>query len=162
MPRPTGQIGAALVSRGRRGVQSLGVRHNINKFTRERRQFFAIPRGQHIPDMRQNADQARVADRPHEPEYWYRHLGGDVQSKPEFNYTYNRRHDDIQLTWRKQGKWQLHQVGNKYDRFLCQRCGYVVRSHLFAIKDDNWDHRACYRCYSALRATQEESEDIFP
>lgn len=86
----------------------------------------------------------------------YSHLPGDARLRPTEDFTFQRseekRVDKAMYAWAKQGSLQLHQIGGKKETFVCYRCGYPVKSALVAIKDDNWDWRMCYNCYTRVRA----------
>jgi hypothetical protein len=80
-------------------------------------------------------------------EKWYSDLPGDVKRRPDIDYTFNSRKDQVRYMWDKRGKLQLHQLTGKKEYFVCYNCGIPTKSHLVVIKDDNWDWRMCYRCY---------------
>lgn len=81
----------------------------------------------------------------------FAHHGGDVQKKPESDYSFDERQDKLRYSWKKEGELQVHQIGGKPETFVCFRCGYPTRSNLQVIKSDNWDWRMCYPCYKQVR-----------
>lgn len=102
------------------------------------------------------------ANTPETPPYKkYAYLPGDVRRKPEFDFYLaqpsDRRTDKAEYAWKKRGKLQLFQMGPPSEIFVCFDCGYPVKSHLVAVKSDNWDWRMCYHCY--LRHTKENTAD---
>ena len=83
------------------------------------------------------------------PETWHANLEGVVsEKKPEQTWFDTDRVDKVVCRWEKQGRLQVYNVGGKTESFVCYRCGYPVKSKLVAIKDDNWDYRMCYNCYT--------------
>lgn len=137
--------------------QSIRQKH----FTGEQgngRQTFNFPRHWFRMNMRQNA--MRASDPRFQrdfPETHFRHLPGDVQLQPTATWAPEERSDKAVCQWAARGRYQLHQVGGCKETFVCQRCGYPVKSRLVAIKDDNWDFRYCYRCYNAVVHASTES-----
>jgi hypothetical protein len=80
---------------------------------------------------------------------WHKHLPGDVNTAPEKKWQDIDRADKVIAQWKPRGRLTLHQVSGTTETFVCYRCGYPVKSRLVAVKDDNWDYRMCYRCYTS-------------
>ncbi|KAG8346052.1 hypothetical protein TRVL_03112 [Trypanosoma vivax] len=112
-----------------------------------KRKFFRFPIGHHQLNRRIGGVQRGSPTQ--QPEYGrFRHLPGDVQTRPQCDFTFSQRADRAMYAWRKRGDLQLYMIGGKTETFACYCCGYPVRSQLVAIKADNWDYRMCYRCYT--------------
>lgn len=141
------------------GVGSFLLRRSAAKSIRQKhltgpqynkRKVFHFPKGHHQLHRRV-APAIQVGSPTHQLEYQrYAHLPGDARTKPLEDYTFRAepRADRAMFAWRRKGSLQLHQMGGKRETFVCYRCGYPVRSALVAIKDDNWDFRMCYSCYT--------------
>uniref|UniRef100_A0A7S1QP36 Uncharacterized protein n=1 Tax=Neobodo designis TaxID=312471 RepID=A0A7S1QP36_NEODS len=84
----------------------------------------------------------------HDELKWHRHLEGDVNTRPAKEWRDTDRADKMIASWAPRGRLSLHQLAGKTETFVCFRCGYPVKSRLVAVKDDNWDYRMCYTCYT--------------
>lgn len=115
-----------------------------------KRKTFQFPAGHHQLHRRV-APALQAASPTHQREHQrYAHLPGDARARPSEDFTFGEpRADKAMYAWQKRGSLQLYQMGGKRETFACYRCGYPVRSALVAIKDDNWDYRMCYNCYTA-------------
>lgn len=146
------------------GVGSFLLRRAAAKSVRQKhftgpqfnkRKTFNFPAGHHQLHKRV-APAVQTGSPTHQLEYQrYAHLPGDARTRPESDFTFKTsnqsgtgRVDKAMYAWAKRGSLQLYQMGGKRETFVCYRCGYPVKSALVAIKDDNWDFRMCYNCYT--------------
>ncbi|CAG9572831.1 conserved hypothetical protein [Leishmania major strain Friedlin] len=151
------------------GVGSFLLRRTAAKSIRQKhftgpqfykRKTFNFPIGHHQLHRRV-APALQTGSPTHQREHQrYAHLPGDARTRPSEDFTFSRspsprvsgrsrqRVDKAMYAWAKRGSLQLYQMGGKRETFACYRCGYPVRSALVAIKDDNWDYRMCYNCYT--------------
>lgn len=151
------------------GVGSFLLRRSAAKSVRQKhftgpqfnkRKTFNFPVGHHQLHRRV-APAQQTASPTHQLEYRrYAHLPGDARTRPSDDFTFKSsneggraRVDKAMYAWAKRGSLQLYQMGGKRETFPCYRCGYPIRSALVAIKDDNWDFRMCYTCYTQTVAT---------
>ena len=77
----------------------------------------------------------------------YAHLPGDVHRRPQEDYTFEPRSDSVIATWAPRDRLQLHKL-RRNQLFVCFHCGYPIKSALVAVKEENWDYRMCYTCYT--------------
>ena len=116
-----------------------------------KRKFFHFPKGYHRMHLRIGPRILSCNETAFPQSRWYNYLPGDVQTKPQEDYSLmgRPREDRCMYAWKPRGRLHLHQMGGGSETFVCFRCGYPVKSHLVAVLDDNWDYRMCYRCYNS-------------
>ncbi|KPA82899.1 hypothetical protein ABB37_02656 [Leptomonas pyrrhocoris] len=146
------------------GVGSFLLRRTAAKSIRQKhltgpqfnkRKTFIFPKGYHQLHRRV-APALQTGSPTHQREHQrYAHLPGDARTRPSEDFTFRSaneggraRADKAMYAWARRGSLQLYQMGGKRETFVCYRCGYPIRSALVAIKDDNWDYRMCYSCYT--------------
>ncbi|CCW64717.1 unnamed protein product [Phytomonas sp. EM1] len=142
------------------GVGSFLLRRSAPKSIRQRhltgpqfnkRKFFNFPKGHHRLYRRVAPMMQLTASPTHQLEHErFAHLPGDVRRRPAEDFTFSPRVDRALYAWEKRGGLQLYQMGGKKEIFVCYRCGYPVSSRLVAIREDNWDYRMCYNCYTSV------------
>ena len=83
------------------------------------------------------------------PHKRFRHLGGDVMLSPNASYVFDERKDGLRYSWLPRHRLQLHLFGTA-EIYVCFHCGYPTKSALVAVKEENWDFRMCYKCYTQV------------
>ncbi len=124
------------------------------------RQTFNLPSGYKRMCKRQGASPSGYPGfQRNMPETWHRHLEGDVQKSPERVWADTDRQDGVVAQWEARGRLQL-QMTTQRQTYVCTRCGYPIRTRLVAIRDDNWDYRVCYQCYTSLVRNEQHNDGL--
>ncbi len=134
--------------------KTINQEHNLGPMYNKRRFFPGIRQNnrimmKRISGMTSQEAKSRGLHFNRAPTAMHRHLAGDARREPDENFYFEKRVDKVEGIWNKRGRYQLHHVGGKTEIFVCFRCGYPVKSKLQVIKDDNWDYRMCYNCYTS-------------